>query len=77
VKQQLFLGLVSILALGLVGQLTARLLRIPAILVLLVLGTVAGPITGFLNPEKIFGPLLLPIVSLSVAVILFEGGLSL
>jgi NhaP-type Na+/H+ or K+/H+ antiporter len=38
---------------------------------------VAGPGTGFLAPDKLFGDLLLPLVSVSVAVILFEGGLSL
>ncbi|MGV8074155.1 MAG: cation:proton antiporter [Syntrophobacteraceae bacterium] len=76
-NQQLLLGLVGILVLGLAGQLMARFFRIPAILVLLALGAVVGPITGILNPEKILGPLLLPMVSLCVAVILFEGGLSL
>jgi NhaP-type Na+/H+ or K+/H+ antiporter len=77
VKQELLLGLVGILVLGLTSQLTAWFFRIPAILLLLGAGIVAGPITGLLNPEQILGPLLLPIVSLSVAVILFEGGLSL
>jgi len=36
-----------------------------------------GPLTGLLNPDEIFGSALLPIVSLSVALILYEGGLSL
>ena len=76
-NQDLLLGLVCILAVGFAGQLMAGLFRIPAILVLLTLGVVVGPLTGILNPEKILGPLLLPVVSLSVAVILFEGGLSL
>ena len=33
--------------------------------------------TGLVDPDHIFGPLLLPLVSVSVAVILFEGGLTL
>lgn len=37
----------------------------------------AGPGTGLLDPDAIFGDLLLPLVSISVAIILFEGGLSL
>jgi NhaP-type Na+/H+ or K+/H+ antiporter len=41
------------------------------------MGFFAGPITGFLHPDEIFGELLLPIVSFSVAIILFEGGLTL
>ncbi len=33
--------------------------------------------TGFLHPDRLLGDLLLPIVSISVAIILFEGGLTL
>ena len=40
-------------------------------------GFVAGPVTGFLDPDALFGELLFPLVSLSVGLILFEGGLSL
>jgi NhaP-type Na+/H+ or K+/H+ antiporter len=40
-------------------------------------GFFAGPVTGILKPDELLGDLLAPIVSLSVAVILFEGGLSL
>ncbi len=40
-------------------------------------GIVAGPVTNFLDPDLLFGDLLLPLVSISVAIILFEGGLSL
>ncbi len=36
-----------------------------------------GPVTGVLNPDQLFGDLLFPMVSLSVAVILFEGSLTL
>ena len=36
-----------------------------------------APFTGFLNPDLLMGDLLLPVVSISVAVILFEGGLTL
>jgi NhaP-type Na+/H+ or K+/H+ antiporter len=65
------------------AQWLAWRLRVPAILPLLVTGLVAGPgaaaVLGhkLLAPNALFGPLLLPGVSLSVAVILFEGGLSL
>ncbi len=37
----------------------------------------AGPITGWLDPDELFGELLFPFVSLAVAVILFEGALGL
>ena len=51
--------------------------RLPAILFLLLSGLVLGPASGYLNPDQLFGDLLFPIVSLSVAVILFEGSLTL
>ena len=71
------IGLASILILGIAAQWLAWRLRLPSILLMLLFGIIAGPATGFLNPDEIFCDLLLPIVSLSVAVILFEGGLSL
>ena len=37
----------------------------------------AGPVAGWLHPDSLFGDLMLPVVSLSVAVILYEGGLNL
>jgi NhaP-type Na+/H+ or K+/H+ antiporter len=67
-------------AIGLVGiacQWLAWRVRLPAILFLLLAGLAAGPGLGWLNPDQLFGDLLFPFVSLSVAVILFEGSLSL
>jgi len=52
-------------------------MRLPAILLLLVAGVLAGPIGGLIHPDRLIGNLLFPAVSLAVAVILFEGGLSL
>ncbi|WOT06640.1 cation:proton antiporter [Shewanella youngdeokensis] len=52
-------------------------LRLPAILPLLLCGLILGPMLGFFNPDAIFGDLLFPIISLGVAVILFEGALTL
>ena len=49
----------------------------PAIALMLLAGLVAGPATGIIVPERDFGALLEPIVKLAVAVILFDGGLSL
>ncbi|MCP8899117.1 cation:proton antiporter [Gilvimarinus xylanilyticus] len=51
--------------------------RLPAILFLLIAGLILGPGTGLLNPDELFGDLLFPLVSLAVAVILFEGSLTL
>jgi len=67
--------LCGILALGVLGQWLAWRLRLPAIVLLLVAGFAAG---RFANPDDLIeAELLLAFVSLSVAVILFEGGLSL
>ena len=52
-------------------------LRLPAILPLLVAGLLLGPALGVLDPDELFGDLLFPIISLGVAVILFEGSLTL
>lgn len=66
-----------VLGVGLAAQWLAWRLRLPSILLLLLAGFVVGPITGLLDPDQLLGDLLFPFVSLAVAVILFEGGLSL
>lgn len=71
------IGLGSIIVLGITAQWLAWRIHFPSILLLLVFGFIAGPVTGFLKPDALLGDLLAPIVSLSVAVILLEGGLSL
>lgn len=75
--EHLLIGLTAIVVLGICAQLLAWKVKLPAILLLLIFGFLAGPITGFLNPYALFGELIPVIVSLSVALILFEGGLSL
>ncbi|MEE9613885.1 MAG: cation:proton antiporter [Thermodesulfobacteriota bacterium] len=75
--EHLLIGIASIVVLGVGAQWLAWRMGLPAILLLLIIGFVAGPVTGFLDPDEIFGDLLLPIVSISVALILFEGGLTL
>ncbi len=75
--EHLLVGLAGIIILGIGAQWLAWRLRLPSILLLLLFGFAAGPATGFLDPDALLGDLLPPVVSLSVAVILFEGGLSL
>ncbi|GAB3678793.1 cation:proton antiporter [Salinisphaera aquimarina] len=76
-EHHLSLILITIVALGVFSQWIAWSLKIPAIVMFLVSGVVAGPVLGILNPSDDIGPVLSPLVGLSVAVILFEGGLSL
>lgn len=69
------LALIGVL--GITCQWLAWWARLPAILLLLLCGILVGPVTGILNPDELFKDLLFPIVSLSVAIILFEGSLTL
>ncbi|MGJ8573074.1 MAG: cation:proton antiporter [Hoeflea sp.] len=62
---------------GIAAQWFAWRLQLPAIVLLLAAGFIAGPATGFLNPTEDFGSIYRPIVSIAVAIILFEGGLTL
>jgi NhaP-type Na+/H+ or K+/H+ antiporter len=62
---------------GIAAQWFAWRLHLPAIVLLLVAGFVAGPATGFLDPAEDFGSIYRPMVSIAVAIILFEGGLTL
>ena len=71
-------GLATIVVAGAAAQWLGWRLRLPAILLLLVFGFLAGPeVADLVDPDKTFGPLLLPLVSLSVAILLFEGALTL
>ncbi|TDH34235.1 sodium:proton antiporter [Pseudohoeflea suaedae] len=64
-------------AAGMTAQWLAWRLHLPAIVLLLAAGFLAGPVTGFLDPAEDFGDIYRPIISIAVAVILFEGGLTL
>lgn len=69
--------LALVLALGIVSQWLAWHLKQPSILFLLIIGIVVGPVLGILQPDKLLGDLLFPFISLGVAIILFEGSLTL
>lgn len=71
------ISLAGIVVAGFACQWFAWRVKLPAILFLLLAGIIAGPATHWLNPDEIFGDLLFPMISLAVAVILFEGSLSL
>ena len=82
-ERQLLLGLSAVIVLGVVANWIAWRVRLPAIMLLLAFGGIAGPGAQYFLHHKLFDPnavlgnLLQPIVSLSVAVVLFEGGLTL
>ncbi len=69
--------LAAVVFAGMLCQWLAWRVRLPAILFLLCAGIIAGPLAGWLDSDALFGDLLFPFISLSVAVILFEGSLTL
>ena len=73
----LLLGLGLVLALAVGSQLLAKVLRLPAIVVLLPVGFVAGIVTDVVQPDDLLGPLYQAFVAVAVGVILFEAGLRL
>lgn len=74
-EQTLVIAMVGMLGIG--AQWLAWRTGWPAIVLMLAAGFLAGPILGLFSPEHAFGDLLEPMVAIGVALILFEGGLSL
>ncbi len=78
-------SLAVIVVLGVGAQWLAWRVRVPSILLLLLAGIAVGPLSAvfpsagepILQPDRLLGELLLPLVSLSVGLILYEGGLTL
>jgi NhaP-type Na+/H+ or K+/H+ antiporter len=68
-------GLIVVLAVG--SQVLASQLRIPALIILLPAGFIAGALTSDVNPQRLLGAAFQPLVSLAVAVILYDSGLAL
>lgn len=83
--EHIMIGLAAMIVLGVAAQWLSWRFNLPSILLLLAFGFLVGPVARLvypdaawvLDPDHMFGDLLLPLVSLSVALILYEGGLSL
>jgi NhaP-type Na+/H+ or K+/H+ antiporter/Trk K+ transport system NAD-binding subunit len=74
---ELTLQMILAVLAGISAQVIAEFLKVPSIVFLLMFGILLGPDgLGFLHPQRL-GVGLEVIVALSVAVILFEGGLNL
>jgi NhaP-type Na+/H+ or K+/H+ antiporter len=74
---QILFGVSLILVLAVGSQVLASQLRIPALIILLPAGFVAGALTTDVNPQRLLGATFQPLVSLVVAVILYDAGLAL
>lgn len=73
---EILVGLTSIVVLGVGAQWVARRLNFPSLLLLLPAGLAAGS-TGLVQPEELFGDTLFPLVTMLVALLLFQSGLDL
>lgn len=76
-QETVLIALTGIGVIAIASQWLAWWVKLPAILFLLLAGIIVGPVSGWLDPDALFGQLLFPFVSLSVAIILFEGALTL
>ena len=74
-QQALVIALIGVLGIG--AQWIAWRTGWPAIVLMLAAGFLAGPIFHVFDPEEAFGAMLEPMITIGVALILFEGGLSL
>ena len=73
----LLTSFVGVMIIGILAHMLGRALRIPGIVFLLAAGIILGPeVTGLVEPER-FGNGIELIVGLSVAIIVFEGGLDI
>ena len=75
--ESVLLDITVVVVLGIGAQWAAWRFRLPSILLLLLVGFLAGPVLGLLDPQSLQGDWLFAFVSLSIGIILFEGGLNL
>lgn len=74
----IMLVIVLFLTLGIFSQWLANRIKWPSIVVMSIVGLLVGPILGLANPKETLGSdIFSPIVSLAVAIILFEGSSNL
>jgi NhaP-type Na+/H+ or K+/H+ antiporter len=77
VPESILLDITTVVVLGIGAQWLAWRVRLPSILLLLLGGFLAGPVLGILDPQALQGDWVFAFVSVSIGIILFEGGLSL
>lgn len=75
--QDIITAISLIMVLGVASQWVAWRLKIPAIVLMFFVGLFIGPISGFFEPTVVFDEFFRPFISIAIAIILFEGGLSL
>ncbi|MFD7639425.1 cation:proton antiporter [Kitasatospora sp. NPDC059795] len=76
-SEQILIGSGLTVVLAVASQVLAARLRVPAIILLLPAGFTAGALTDDVQPDRLLGPAFSPLVSLAVAVVLYDAGLGL
>ena len=76
-SEEVFVGIAIIVGLAAACQLIAPKLKIPALVLLLPAGFIAGNAFDAVDPTAIFGVAFTPLVQIAVGIILFHGGLEL
>ena len=76
-EDAILLLIVGVAVIGVFGQWLGWRLRIPAIIPLLVIGALLGPVSGLIRPSALLGDVMKPAIGMAVAIIVFEGGLNL
>lgn len=74
---EILLGLALTVVLATGSQILASKLHVPALVLLLPAGFAAGALTDVIHPDKLMGANFSALVSLAVAVILYDAGLGL
>ncbi|MFJ9060699.1 cation:proton antiporter [Streptomyces sp. NBC_00111] len=74
---EIYLGIALTLILAAGSQILASKLRVPALIILLPAGFTAGALTDVIHPDELMGRNFDVLVSMSVAVILYDAGLGL
>lgn len=75
--EEMMIGFSLIVFIGALSQLIAWQFNFPAILLMTLAGILVGPVFGWLDPIDLLGENYGAIISISVAIILFEGSLNL
>ncbi len=74
---QITIALGTIVVFGVGAQWLGRKTGIPSIVLLLLAGILAGPVTGLVDPDELLGATLDPAVTLAVGLLLFDSGFAL
>uniref|UniRef100_A0AAU2JX07 Cation:proton antiporter n=1 Tax=Streptomyces sp. NBC_00049 TaxID=2903617 RepID=A0AAU2JX07_9ACTN len=76
-ENDILLGIALVVGLAAACQILAGKLRVPSLILLLPVGFAAGAMTDVIHPDQLIGEEFSALVSLSVAVILYDAGLGL